>query len=549
MKDWIKRSVVYQVYPRSFMDSNGDGIGDLNGITSKLDYIKELGANIIWLNPIYSSPNDDMGYDIMDYRDIMSEFGTMDDFKKMLNRAHELGLKIMLDLVVNHTSDEHSWFKASVKKEGKYKDFYIWKDPKDGKEPNNWGASFQGSAWEYVAQRGQYYLHTFSKKQPDLNWNNPQVREEVYSLMKFWLDMGVDGFRMDVINYISKPDEMPDGKLMENGFGDFHPFCLNGARQNEFLKEMNQKVLSKYNCVTVGETVMVKPEHALEYANLDGSELDMVFHFQHMGVDSGKYGKWSDNKFDFNKLREILCTWQEKLCGKAWNSLYWDNHDQPRYVSRFGNDSTEEYRSLSAKMLATCLYLMQGTPYILYGDELGMTNVAFTSIDQYKDIDSINAFKAFTEKGVSEEEMMRYIHKHSRDNGRTPMQWNDSENAGFSTASPWLKVNPNYKKINAQSQVNDPKSVYSYFKKLLHYRTNTDIIIDGSFSLTNKEEMNIFSYDRVLGNKIVHVYCNFSDEKSKPFAFKGKRVLGNYEDVTNELRAYETVVFEETIND
>lgn len=543
MKEWIKRSVVYQIYPRSFMDSNGDGIGDLNGITSKLSYVKDLGADIIWLNPIYPSPNDDMGYDIMDYRDIMPEFGTLKDFELLLSKAHDLGLKIMLDLVVNHTSDEHQWFKASVKREGKYEDFYIWRD-----KPNNWGASFQGSAWEYVPERGQYYLHTFSKKQPDLNWNNPHVREEVYSLMEFWLDKGVDGFRMDVINYISKPDEMPDGPQMPNGYGDFHPFCLNGHRQNEFLKEMNARVLSRYNCVTVGETVMVKPQHALEYANLDGSELDMVFHFQHMGVDHGKYGKWSSNRFDFIKLRKILSNWQEELNGKAWNSLYWDNHDQPRYVSRFGDDSTEEYRRLSAKMLATCLYLMQGTPYILYGDELGMTNVAFDSIGDYKDIDSIRAFKAYTEKGVPSDEMMSYIHKHSRDNGRTPMQWDKSKNAGFSESEPWLKINPNYKYINVESQLDDPDSVYTYFKKLLAFRKSSDAIIDGQYLLTNKEMMNIFSYDRILGDVKIHVFCNFSAEDSTLIDFKGTKVLGNYSDLVDHLRAYETVVLEETIN-
>lgn len=545
MKNWIKKGVVYQVYPRSFKDGNNDGIGDLRGLISKLEYIRDLGANIIWMNPIYPSPNDDMGYDISDYRDIMPEFGTMDDFEELLAKAHSLGIKIMLDLVVNHTSDEHQWFKDSVARKGKYTDFYIWRDPKDGKEPNNWGGSFQGSAWEYVPERGQYYLHLFSKKQPDLNWENPQVRQEVYSLMKFWLDKGIDGFRMDVINYISKPKELPDGKVGANGFGDFHPIALNGPRQNEFLREMNEKVLSQYDIVTVGETVMVKPEHALHYANLDGSELDMVFHFQHMGVDSGKYGKWSDNRFDFMKLKRILSDWQEKLNGKAWNSLYWDNHDQPRGVSRFGDDSTEEYRTKSAKMIATCLYLMQGTPYILEGDELGMTNVAFDDIEDYEDIDTRNSYKAFTEKGVPHEEMMRYVHRHSRDNGRTPMQWDDSENAGFSKAKPWLKVNPNYRTINAAAEIKDPDSVYNYYRKLLEFRKNSDLVIDGDFTLTNADDTQIFSYERRLNGKALYVFCNFSNKNTKKLNFKGKEILGNYNDVSDCLRPYEAKVFED----
>lgn len=543
MKDWIKRSVIYQIYPRSFMDSNGDGIGDLNGITSKLEYVRDLGVNVIWLNPIYASPNDDMGYDISDYRDIMREFGTIEDFTRLLNKAHELGLKIMMDLVVNHTSDEHEWFKKSLRKEGKYKDFYIWKDPVDGKEPNNWGSSFQGSAWTYAPERKQYYLHTFSTKQPDLNWDNIEVREEIYSLMEFWLNKGVDGFRMDVINYISKTPEMPDGPIMANGYGNFRPYCLNGPKCNEYLKEMRKRVLSKYDVITVGETPGVTPSMAFNYSNLDGSELDMIFQFQHMGVDNGKYGKWSDTPFDFMKLKTILSDWHEQLEGKAWNSLYWDNHDQPRGLSRFGNDSTEEYRVRSAKMLALCLFGMKGTQYIHYGDEIGMTNVAYDSIEKHKDIDTINSFKAFVEKGVSKDEMMRYVHKKSRDNGRTPMQWNECEHGGFSKVTPWLEENKNYKTINVSSQLNDPDSILSFYKRIINLKRNNPILIDGKFQLMDKEDNQLFSFCRSLNNDRIEVYCNFSDSNTKKISPKGRLLISNMNDETEYLRPYEARMY------
>ncbi len=544
MKDWQKRSVVYQVYPRSFKDTNGDGIGDLQGIIEKLPYIQELGANVIWLNPIYASPNDDNGYDISDYRDIMPEFGMMADFEELLVKAHALSLKILMDLVVNHSSDEHPWFLSSVEKERKYKDFYIWRDPVDGHEPTNWGASFQGSAWEYRAERNQYYLHTFSKKQPDLNWDNTEVRQEIYSIMKFWLDKGVDGFRMDVINYISKPQVMLDGKIMSNGYGNFHPLVLNGERVNEYLREMHRQVLSHYDVLTAGEAVSITPAHALSYASLDDNELNMVFHFEHMGCDHGTYGKWSDKPVDFMKLKGILTKWQERLNGKAWNSLYWDNHDQPRSVSRFGSDRTEDERVKSAKMIATCLFMMQGTPYVYEGDELGMTNVAFPSIAMYKDIDTLNSYNTYVQRGVPKDEMLRYIHRHSRDNARTPMQWNAAEYAGFSNVEPWISVNPNYKTINVEAQVSNPDSILSYYKKLIRLRRTMDIIIDGDYLLTNADDTQVFSYERQYNNQRLCVFCNFSNESSKEFPFEGRLLIGNYPDLdSSSLRPFEARVY------
>ena len=544
MEDWQKKCIVYQVYPRSFKDSNGDGIGDLQGIIEKLSYIKDLGVDMIWLNPVYCSPNDDNGYDISDYRDIMPEFGTMKDFDALIDKAHTLSLKIMMDLVVNHTSDEHPWFLSSLKKEGKYKDFYIWKDPVDGNEPNNWGASFQGSTWEYRKERNQYYLHTFSRKQPDLNWDNPEVRQEIFSLMKFWLDKGIDGFRMDVINYISKPKSMPDGKIMKNGFGDFRPFILNGPNVSKYLREMNEEVLSHYDILTVGETSGVTPDLAIKYAPIDGSGLNMVFQFEHMNCDRERNGKWSDEPLDFLKLKKVLSSWQERLEGKSWNSLYWDNHDQPRAVSRFGSDKTDFMRIKSAKMLATCLFFMKGTPYIYEGDEIGMTNVAFPSIDMYRDIDTINSYNAYTMGRRNPDEMMKLIHKNSRDNSRTPMQWDSSEYSGFSTHEPWIRVNPNYKIINVEAQLADPDSILNYYKKLIRLRKSMDVIIDGIFSPTYESDSQVFSFQRRLNDSVLSIFCNFTDKESREFDFVGNLLIGNYDDADcNFLRAYEARVY------
>ena len=475
-KKWWKESVVYQIYPRSFKDSNGDGIGDINGITSKLDYLKELGIDVIWLSPVYKSPNDDNGYDISDYRDIMDEFGTMEDFDKLLNEAHKRNIKILMDLVVNHTSDEHKWFVESRKsRDNKYRDYYIWREGKDGKEPNNWGSIFGGSAWQYDENTNMYYLHLFSKKQPDLNWENETVRNEIYDMMKWWLDKGIDGFRMDVISMISKDQKFPDGKN-----GDFGPYSIHGPRVHEFLKEMNKEVLSKYDIMTVGETAGVTIDEAKKYAGFDSNELNMVFQFEHMDLDNNKDYKWNDEPVKLTKLKEVMGKWQTELEGEAWNSLFWNNHDQPRVVSRFGNDS-DEYREVSAKMLGTCLHMMKGTPYIYQGEELGMTNIYFNSIDEYNDIESINAYNELVGSGkVSKEKMMSYLRYKSRDNARTPMQWSDDENAGFTTGKPWMTINPNYVKINAQNEVSDSNSVFNYYKKLIKLRKENDIIVYGN---------------------------------------------------------------------
>lgn len=513
-KAWWKEAVVYQIYPRSFMDSNGDGIGDLNGITEKLEYLKELGIDVIWLSPVYQSPNDDNGYDISDYQAIMEEFGTMEDYDRMLARAHELGIKIMMDLVVNHTSDEHAWFVESRKSvDNPYRDFYIWRKGKDGKEPNNWGSCFSGSAWKYDPQTDMYFLHLFSKKQPDLNWDNPKVRDRVFDMMNWWCEKGIDGFRMDVISLISKPEGLPDGIPGETGYADSG--CANGPHVHEYLKEMNRKVLSHYDLITVGEAAGVTLEEAKKYANADGSELNMVFQFEHIGGGpeaDNHYGKWDSHKMPLPVWKKILSRWQTGLEGKAWNSLFLSNHDQPRSVSWFGNDS-EQYREISAKMLGTCLHMMQGTPYVYQGEELGMCNAYFDQLEDYRDIESLNAYKELTETcGVSHEEMMGYLKRISRDNARTPMQWDDSANAGFTTGTPWIKVNSNYKTVNAKQQTTDPDSVFSYYKELIRLRHENDIIVYGEYELLEPQNEELFIYTRSWNNEHLMVLCNFTEK-------------------------------------
>ena len=513
-KAWWKEAVVYQIYPRSFMDSNGDGIGDLNGITEKLEYLKELGIDVIWLSPVYQSPNDDNGYDISDYQAIMEEFGTMEDYDRMLARAHELGIKIMMDLVVNHTSDEHAWFVESRKSvDNPYRDFYIWRKGKDGKEPNNWGSCFSGSAWKYDPQTDMYFLHLFSKKQPDLNWDNPKVRDRVFDMMNWWCEKGIDGFRMDVISLISKPEGLPDGIPGETGYADSG--CANGPHVHEYLKEMNRKVLSHYDLITVGEAAGVTLEEAKKYANADGSELNMVFQFEHIGGGpeaDNHYGKWDSHKMPLPVWKKILSRWQTGLEGKAWNSLFLSNHDQPRSVSWFGNDS-EQYREISAKMLGTCLHMMQGTPYVYQGEELGMCNAYFDQLEDYRDIESLNAYKELTETcGVSHEEMMGYLKRISRDNARTPMQWDDSANAGFTTGTPWIKVNSNYKTVNAKQQTNDPDSVFSYYKELIRLRHENEIIVYGDYELLEPQNEELFIYTRSWNNEQLMVLCNFTEK-------------------------------------
>lgn len=515
MKAWWKEAVVYQIYPRSFCDSNGDGVGDLPGVIQKLDYIRRLGADVIWLCPVYRSPNDDNGYDISDYRSVMEEFGTLEDLERLLAEAHKRGLKIVMDLVVNHTSDEHAWFLESRKsRENPRRDYYIWKDGKNGGPPNNWGSNFSGSAWKYDETSGQYYLHLYSEKQPDLNWENPKVRGEIWDMMRWWLEKGVDGFRMDVINQISKVPGMPDGETGGAPYANPEPYTCNGPRVHEYLQEMNREVLSHYDIMTVGETPSVTVEEAKKYAGFGTDELNMVFQFEHTRLDYGKYGKWAVRRTPLCDLKTVLSRWQTELDGCAWNSLYWNNHDQPRAVSRFGDDSTPEYRVKSAKMLGTCLHMMQGTPYIYQGEELGMTNVAFDSIEDYRDIQTLNAYREFLEeRGVSREEMMSYLHARSRDNARTPMQWNASRNAGFTVGEPWIKVNPNYRQINAESQVGDPDSVFSYYRRLIRLRREYGIIVYGSYRLLDIGGDQAYCYTRNDKEQVLLALCNFSREQ------------------------------------
>ena len=550
-KKWWKESVVYQIYPRSFKDSNGDGIGDINGITEKMGYLQELGVDVIWLSPVYQSPNDDNGYDISDYQAIMEEFGTMEDFDRMLAAAHEHGLKLVMDLVVNHTSDEHPWFVESRKSvDNPYRDYYIWRPGKDGKEPNNWGSCFSGPAWKYDPQTEMYYLHLFSEKQPDLNWDNPKVRQEVFDMMNWWLDKGVDGFRMDVISLISKKPDLPDGPVGINGYASFNE-PANGPHVHEYLQEMREKVLNRKETITVGECSGVTLEEAKKYASSDGKELNMVFQFEHMDVDADANTKWTDKKMDLRDMKEVLTRWQKGLEDIAWNSLFWENHDQPRSISRYGNDSTE-YREVSAKMLATCLHMMQGTPYVYQGEELGMTNVPFTSIDQFRDLDSINAYRELVEeqKVFTSEEMMRYLRYKSRDNARTPFQWDDSENAGFSTGTPWIMVNPNYKEINAKDQLERADSVFHYYQKLIRLRKEQEAIVYGTYDLLLPDSKEIYAYTRTLGEEKLLVVCNFyepelSFELPEEFA-GGTCLISNYPEVSLKaemtLRPYEAFV-------
>ncbi len=531
---WWKEAVIYQIYPRSFMDSNGDGIGDIKGITSRLDYLKYLGVDVIWLSPIYKSPNDDNGYDISDYQAIMDEFGTMEDFDEMLSQAHKRGLRIIMDLVVNHTSDEHKWFMESRKsKDSVYRDYYIWREGKDEKTPpNNWGSCFGGSAWQYDDAAGMYYLHLFSRKQPDLNWDNPNVRKDVFDMMTWWCDKGIDGFRMDVISLISKTTEMPDGPVTDF-YGDYSPYCAHGPNIHKYLREMNEKVLSKYDIMTVGETPGVTTELAKQYAGEDTRELNMVFHFEHVD-NHGKYGKWDDQKWQLTKLKKILNHWQTELYGKAWNSLFWDNHDQPRAVSRFGDDR-EQYRDISAKMLATCLHMMQGTPYVYQGEELGMTNYPFQSPADFRDIESINAYNEWCASGkVSHEDFWPCITSRSRDNARTPVQWDDSDHAGFTAGTPWIAVNPNYKEINAKAETKDPNSVFHYYKKLIALRKENPIMVYGRYEPMLEDSEELFVFTRTLDDKKLLVVCNFTDQETDfaiPEEFAGGSCLiANMED-------------------
>ncbi|ANU15193.1 Oligo-1,6-glucosidase [Planococcus halocryophilus Or1] len=527
MTEWWKKSTVYQIYPRSFMDSNGDGIGDIRGIIQKLDYLHELGVDILWLSPVYDSPNDDNGYDIRDYYEIMKEFGTMADFDELLEKVHARDMKLVMDLVVNHTSDEHAWFKD-------HPDFYIWRD-----QPTNWRSFFGGSTWEYQKERNQYYLHLFSKKQPDLNWENPEMRTAVYEMMRWWLDKGVDGFRMDVINMISKVPDMQDAVN-----GDASSQFMNGPNVHTYLKEMNTQVLSQYNIVTVGETPGTTPKEARDYTAAQNQELNMIFTFEHMDLDQASGEKWDLKPLDLIDLKENLEKWQHGLYDEGWNSLYWNNHDQPRIVSRFGDD--QKWRVESAKMLATCLHFMQGTPYIYQGEELGMTNVRFDAIEEYKDIETINMYQEKRAAGISHDDIMMKIYAKGRDNARTPMQWSDAPNGGFTTGTPWIKVNPNYTDINA-AQHQEPDSIYQYYKKLIAFRKNMGIITYGDFQLLHHEDKELFAYTRTWNRESLTIYCNFSNQPKTVERPEGDKLIGNYDCRNGEdelvLKPYEAVVY------
>lgn len=527
-RTWWKEAVVYQIYPRSFADSNGDGIGDLNGITGKLPYLKELGVDVLWLCPIYASPNDDNGYDISDYQAIMDEFGTMADFDLLLETAHGMGIRIIMDLVANHTSDMHHWFIESRKsRDNKYRDYYIWKDGTDGQEPNNWGSRFSGSAWQFDEVTGQYYLHFYTKRQPDLNWANPEVRNEMLDMVDWWCRKGIDGFRLDSIGTLGK-ESYNDGPVYPGKiYGDFWPLCNNKPSAHAYLRELNEKVLSHYDVMTVGETDDVTPEIACCYSGGDQPELSMCFQFDHAYIGRRMDDPWGDYSFTLGELRKVLNKWQMELEGKAWNSLYISNHDQPRAVSRFGNDHPL-FRERSAKMLATVFYMMKGTPYIYQGEELGMTNAYFTDIGDYQDVACHNAWKQWVESGrVNAEDMLRYNARMSRDNSRTPMQWNAEKNAGFTEGTPWLKVNENYLTINAEREMKEPDSVFRYYQKLIRLRHTYEIIVYGTFCPLLEEDENIYAYRRVLGNQVLTVVCNFSEKKVRnPLTPDGEELIG-----------------------
>ncbi|WP_139683746.1 glycoside hydrolase family 13 protein [Vibrio tasmaniensis] len=534
---WWHDAVVYQIYPRSFLDSNNDGIGDLNGIISKLDYLKELGINVIWLSPVYQSPMDDNGYDISDYQAIAEEFGTMEEMKRLMDEAKERDIKIVMDLVVNHTSDEHRWFEqARSSKDNPYRDYYIWRDAKpDGSAPDDQGSIFGGSAWQWDELTQQYYFHLFSKRQPDLNWENLKVQEEVHTMMNWWIDLGIGGFRLDVIDLI--------GKEIDKGITG------NGPRLHKLLQQMNQATFGNKDLLTVGETWGATPEIAKLYSGQDRSELSMVFQFEHITLTWENGDKWNPIPLDLREFKNVLTKWQLELADGGWNSLFWNNHDLPRLVSKYGDD--KHFRVESAKMLATCLHFLKGTPYIYQGEEIGMTNVAFDNLDQYKDIETHNFYKVKTESGVTHEHMMDAIHENSRDNARTPMHWNNQPNAGFSDGTPWIELNPNYPEINVESALADPSSIFYHYKTLIELRKAHPAIVYGSFIPVFEEHDKVFAYVRELDGEQLFVVCNFSNDNltlDMPEQYQTQTLdclINNYQTVTElsaklELAPYES---------
>ena len=549
-KKWWQNSVVYQIYPRSFQDSNGDGIGDIQGIIKRLDYLQELGIDAVWLSPVCKSPQDDNGYDISDYQDIDPMFGNLDDMEQLINEAKKRNIRIIMDLVLNHSSDEHRWFtEAKKSKDNPYHDYYVWRDGEEGVYPNDMNSVFGGPAWEWVPELKQYYFHQFSVKQPDLNWENPKLRREIYDMILWWMDKGVGGFRLDVIDQIAKE---PDLKITNNG-----------PRLHEFIQELSRETFQKGDLITVGEAWGADIDRAKLYSKPDGSEFSMVFQFEHMMLDQepGKE-KWDFCPLPFVKLKKCLEKWQKELHGCGWNSLFWDNHDLPRIVSRWGND--KEYRVESAKMLATILHGMEGTPYVYQGEELGMTNVRFDSIEQYQDIEIRNMYRERLEKGYAEKDIMESIYAKGRDNARTPMQWDDTENAGFTTGTPWLGVNPNYTEINARSQLHDENSVFHYYKKLIQLRKENSIFVEGDFTLLLPEDENIFAYVREYEGRKLLVTANFTDKEVECPLLKEwgvpadedgaaksrdngvKLLIHNYNDLPSQqkLRPYEAMIWE-----
>lgn len=552
--NWWKNSTIYQIYPQSFNDTNNDGIGDLQGIIEKIPYLKELGISAVWLNPIYESPLVDNGYDIANYEKINPIYGTMADFDAMVTQLHQAGIKVIMDLVVNHTSDQHAWFQESRKsKHNPYSDYYIWKDPAaDGGQPNNWGSMFGGPAWEYVPERGQYYLHLFAKEQPDLNWDNPQLRQSVYDMMRFWLDKGVDGFRMDTINLISKFPEFDDGPIIDNKeYASAYPGVANGPHLHEYLHEMYEQVLQNYDTMTVGETPHTSAKEAQLFSDPARQELDMIFQFEHMHVDYGENGRYSDVGFKLSDLRESMVKWQYALAGKGWNSLYLNNHDQPRLVSRFGDDET--YRKASAKMLALLLHFQKGTPYVYQGEELGMTNVDFDDLADFPDIESKNNFARLKKLGYPKAEIMKIMRMKSRDNARTPMQWDSSENAGFTQGKPWIRVNDNYRTINVAAAMQDSGSIFNFYRQLIELRKTLPIMEKGTFEQIEDHDSSVFSYLRHYDNQTLLVIGSFADQRIRyqiPAALRNKKrqlLLSTYNQDDGDLTGSSASVPDETI--
>ncbi len=548
-KKWWKEAVVYQIYPRSFKDSNGDGIGDLRGITEKLDYIKSLGVDVVWLNPIFSSPNDDNGYDVSDYCGIMEDFGTMADFDEMLAGFHERGLKVVLDLVANHSSDEHFWFKEARKsRDNPYRNYYHWWNAEDGEPPKRWSFfDTQANAWKYDEQTNSYYLHIFSVKQPDLNWENPKLRQEIYDAVRFWFEKGVDGFRMDVITFISK--DLPFKELPKKYDGNFVQYYAEGPKLHEYLQEFNREVLSKYDIMTVAEGPGTTTENVLDFVDEDRNELNMSYHFDISNLGHKDLAKklMASEGWNFLEFKEIFTKWDKVFDEKGWGTVYLGNHDFPRMVSRWGNDAPE-FRELSSKMLSTFLMTMRGTPYYYFGDELGMSNIRFDNIEDYQDIMTINLHKLISSEGGDLEEFMESQKIIGRDNGRTPFQWNSSENVGFTTGTPWLKINPNYVELNAEAQEQDEDSVLNYFRRIVKFRKENPVLIYGKYTILDKENPHIYAYTRELDNRKLLVLLNFS--KTKATANTGidlsgaKFLIGNYDGFDGQLNPYQALILE-----